>query len=329
MEGLQTNGALGDTDSGQALLDALIAAGRDAGMIRASVLDYPCINESTVENIWVMTGTVPFDYRITAGEGDALGQASIDGKNIYFEGGDHFGFIHQASLFDSRDGVDDSTYDTGDGDDTFTSMNGLDSGQGLDLSGYQAVAYIQDLPLDNEWTDQLTPATSDGSGPNAAAIWENQDDGLSGGSVPTGFAEGNYVTTVFYNTDDGGKTISSGWEFGGFSGDQTILAQDYLGAFASGPPQPLFKRGDKNMDGGFNIADEIYLLAALFSGGAPCTCPDSCDENDDGAVNIADAIFGLAALFSGGAAPPAPGPNTCGPDPTDDALADCVYTGAC
>ncbi|MDE0960375.1 MAG: hypothetical protein OSB09_06310 [Planctomycetota bacterium] len=329
MEGLQDNGDVGTIDSGQALLTALIAAGRNAGMIRASITDYPCINESTVENIWVLTGTVPVDYRINAAEGDALGQASIDGKNVYFEGGDHFGFLHVASLFDSRDGVDDSTYDTGDGDDSFTSMNGLDSGQGLDLSGYQAVAYNQDNALGIDWTDQLTPASADGSGPNAAAIWENQDDGLSGGGVPSAGVEGNYVTSVFYNTDDGGKTISSGWEFGGFGGDQTILTQEYLGAFTSGPPEILFKRGDKNQDGGFNIADEIFLLASLFSGGAPCLCPDSCDANDDGSVNIADAIFGLAALFSGGAAPPAPGPDTCGPDPTDDGQAECVYSGAC
>ncbi|RUA07822.1 MAG: hypothetical protein DSY81_11165 [Bacillota bacterium] len=323
MEGLQSNGNLGNIDSGAALLAALSANGVNAGLVRSSILDYPCVSNALVERIWTMTGTVPFDYRITVAEGDALGQANIDGKHVYFEGGDHFGYQHVASLFDSRDGVDDSTYDTGDGDDSFTEMNGLDSGQGLDLSGYQAVAYNQDLPLDNEWTDQLTPATGDGSGPNAAAIWVNSDDGLLGGNVPSPGPEGTYITAVFYNTDDGGKTISSGWEFGGFGGDQAILAQDYLAAFSGSGP--MFKRGDKNQDGGFNIADEIYLLAALFSGGAQCLCPDSCDENDDGSVNIADAIYGLAALFSGGAAPPAPGPNTCGEDPTDDALPDCDY----
>ncbi len=327
MEGLQSQGNLGDIDSGTALLAALTAAGRNAGMVRASITDFPCATDAGVENIWVMTGTVPFDYRITQAEGDLLGQASIDGKNIYFEGGDHFGFVHVASLFDSRDGVDDSTYDTGDGDDSFTSMNGLDSGQGVDLSGYTAVAYNQDLPLDNEWTDQLTPATSDGSGPNAAAIWQNDDDGLQGGNVPSPGPEGNYTTTVFYKTDDGGNTISSGWEFGGFSGDQTILVQDYLAGFATGPVGTQFKRGDTNQDGGFNIADQVFQLAALFSGGTPCACDDACDQNDDGNTNIADAVYGLAALFSGGAAPPAPGPGTCGPDETDDALECDTYNG--
>ena len=94
-------------------------------------------------------------------------------------------------------------------------------------------------------------------------------------------------------------------------------------------PTEVFRRGDANLDGGFNIADEIYLLAALFSGGPTCECPDSCDQNDDGSVNIADAIYGLAALFSGGTTPPDPGPNNCGADPTDDVLADCIYDAAC
>jgi len=180
--------------------------------------------------------------------------------------------------------------------------------------------------LGDDWTDILTPATSDAAGPNAGAIWENNPDGVFGGSIPSPAPETNYVTGIFYNTDSGGKTISTSWEFGGFGGDQTILAQRYHDAFGSS--QIVFRRGDANQDGGFNIADQIFLLAALFSGGAPCLCPDSCDQNDDGGVNIADAIYGLAALFSGGPAPGDPGPTNCGPDPSDDGLAECDY-GAC
>lgn len=324
MEGLQDNGNFGDVDSGSALLGALTSAGASVGMVRASIADYPCANDAGVSTLWVMTGTVPQDYRIDQAEGDAIGQANIDGKNVYFEGGDHFGFAHVASLFDSRDGIDDSTYDTGDGDDSYTSMNGLDSGFGLDVSDFAATPYTQDFGLGDDWTDILTPATSDSAGPNAAAIWENDDDGTFGGGLPAPGPEGNYITGVFYDTDSGGKTISTSWEFGGFGGDQTILAQRYSEAFATGGG-PVFKRGDTNQDGGFNIADQIYLLAALFSGGPGCDCDDSCDQNDDGGVNIADAIYGLAALFSGGPTPPDPGPDTCGEDPTDDGLPDCVF----
>ncbi|MGE4631521.1 MAG: hypothetical protein AAEJ47_00645, partial [Planctomycetota bacterium] len=323
MEGLQDNGNFGDVDSGSAMLTALIAIGADAGMIRASITDYPCANDAGVANLWVMTGTVPTDYRIDQAEGDAIGQANIDGKNVYFEGGDHFGFAHVASLFDSRDGNDDSTYDTGDGDDSYTSMNGLDSGFGLDTSDFAGAAYTQDFGLGDDWQDILTPATSDAAGPEAGAIWENNPDGVFGGNIPSPAPETNYVTGIFYNTDSGGKTISTSWEFGGFGGDQTILAQRYHDAF--GASQIVFKRGDANQDGGFNIADQIFLLAALFSGGDACLCPDSCDQNDDGGVNIADAIYGLAALFSGGSPPGDPGPTNCGPDPSDDGLAECDY----
>ncbi len=95
----------------------------------------------------------------------------------------------------------------------------------------------------------------------------------------------------------------------------------------SGPVGTPFRRGDANGDGLFNIADAIATLGFLFSGGA-MNCADAGDSNDDGLVNIADGITVLGALFSGGGAPPAPGPNSCGVDPTDDAL-DCETYNSC
>ena len=136
---------------------------------------------------------------------------------------------------------------------------------------------------------------------------------------------------VYYNTDAGGKVICQSWEFGGFSGNQEELIELYVVAMASGggggPVGTEFRRGDSNGDGGFNIADAVFLLAALFSGGPPSDCADASDANDDGGVNIADAIFKLATLFSGGAPLPAPGSIDCGIDPTDSDALDCVnYT---
>ena len=104
------------------------------------------------------------------------------------------------------------------------------------------------------------------------------------------------------------------------------------GEYASPPPPPpsgtTFRRADCNSDGSFNIADCVFLLASLFSGGDSGECADACDMNDDGSTNIADAVTGLATLFSGGAAIPAPGSTDCGLDPSDDAL-DCLPTAAC
>ncbi|MEC9477080.1 MAG: FG-GAP-like repeat-containing protein [Planctomycetota bacterium] len=87
----------------------------------------------------------------------------------------------------------------------------------------------------------------------------------------------------------------------------------------------IFIRADVNTDGGTNVADAIFLLAFLFSGGVDPSCLDAADTNDDGTVNISDAITLLAVLFSGGG--PTPDPvGTCGLDPTDDAL-DCQSPG--
>ena len=78
---------------------------------------------------------------------------------------------------------------------------------------------------------------------------------------------------------------------------------------------PKFRRGDANGDGRFDIADPIFHLSWLFSGGADPKCLDASDADGDGAHNLTDAIFSLQHLFVGGPEPPAPGPNDCGPAP--------------
>ena len=124
-----------------------------------------------------------------------------------------------------------------------------------------------------------------------------------------------------------GDSDKQSWELGGFGGSQEDLIDSYVAAMGSGgggPAGPQFRRGDSNGDGGFNIADAVYLLAALFSGGPASACSDASDANDDGGVNIADAIFKLATLFSGGAPLPAPGSVDCGLDPTEPDGLDCA-----
>jgi len=90
-----------------------------------------------------------------------------------------------------------------------------------------------------------------------------------------------------------------------------------VGPCASGVSDPDFLRGDCNTDGSANVADAIFLLTNLFSGGAVSTC-----------VDIADAIFFLSFLFNGGAPPAPPGVNFCGADPTADSLG-CLVPGPC
>ena len=98
-------------------------------------------------------------------------------------------------------------------------------------------------------------------------------------------------------------------------GGASITPDQYCGLLVI--EEKPFIRGDINADGGFNIADAIYLLDELFAMGPPSLCDRASDANDDGGKNISDAIYVLANLFSMGPNPPAPFPG-CGIDPTPD-----------
>jgi len=84
-----------------------------------------------------------------------------------------------------------------------------------------------------------------------------------------------------------------------------------------------FIRGDVNADGYVDIGD-LYINP-FFSGVGRIECIDAADVNDDGEVNITDAIFLLNFLFLGAAAPPPPGPDAPGADPTEDGLTCARY----
>ncbi len=78
-----------------------------------------------------------------------------------------------------------------------------------------------------------------------------------------------------------------------------------------------FHRGDPNVDGELNVADPLFLLNFLFTGGPSPECLESADGDNDGEIVISDAVMLLQFLFSGGAPPADPGPPgaPCGPGP--------------
>ncbi|MCI0652638.1 MAG: right-handed parallel beta-helix repeat-containing protein, partial [Planctomycetes bacterium] len=84
----------------------------------------------------------------------------------------------------------------------------------------------------------------------------------------------------------------------------------------------LFKRGDSNGDGTFNaLLDALFLLQYGFAGGPEPPCFDAADANDTGVYDaLLDPLRILNYQFAGAPVPPAPGPETCGSDPTCDAL---------
>jgi hypothetical protein len=92
------------------------------------------------------------------------------------------------------------------------------------------------------------------------------------------------------------------------------------------PAVSPLRRGDLDGDAAVSIADAVRLLWFLFLGGNELDCEDAGDANDDGNLNVADAMTLLRHLYQGGGPPAAPGPVSCGVDPTADAL-DCDYSG--
>ena len=88
----------------------------------------------------------------------------------------------------------------------------------------------------------------------------------------------------------------------------------------------VFRRGDANDDGNVDISDPILILGCKFLGKVCPTCRDAGDANDDGLFDISDAVMLLQHLFIAPQIPGPPGPTHCGPDPTEDLIAPCVYT---
>jgi hypothetical protein len=95
-------------------------------------------------------------------------------------------------------------------------------------------------------------------------------------------------------------------------------------------PIPRFLRGNANADGLVDIADAVWILNQLFGSGPPSVCADAADANDSGGLDISDPLYLINYLFlASRAPPPAPGPDLCGPDGTEDDL-DCVEVqGSC
>ena len=90
-------------------------------------------------------------------------------------------------------------------------------------------------------------------------------------------------------------------------------------AFAQG----VFQRGDCNQTLDTDIADPIYLLSFLFTGGDAPICEDACDANDSGGLDLSDVVYLLSYQFLGGDPPPSPYPEES-VDPTDEDSLTCL-----
>ncbi|MCA8960692.1 MAG: dockerin type I repeat-containing protein, partial [Planctomycetes bacterium] len=300
-------GANGAVDSVGALATAFGVAGKDYVIVDS--LAYACLDQLQPNDVvWVMLGTFPNEASLSETDAQVLIALLSSGVSIYIESSDHWGFDDPTSFLD-YDGVDGGLLDgtvIADGDDTFLGMVGS-TFENVELAGV-AASYTQDNAAGDDFTDQLVPAgtafSNDIPGGNSGVIWS---DDSTGGSLVA------YDTGIYTkNLDPYGDVLAQSWEFGGYGGDQTSLAQIYAAALkrttGGSCNSCVGLRADANADGMINIADAVSILGFLFTGGsAPVPCPEVGDVNGDGLLNIADAVSLLAFLFSGGPAPVAPG----------------------
>ncbi|MBN1418267.1 MAG: proprotein convertase P-domain-containing protein [Planctomycetes bacterium] len=77
-------------------------------------------------------------------------------------------------------------------------------------------------------------------------------------------------------------------------------------------------RGELNGDGGFDVADAVWILMYMFADG-DLACETVADIDDNGLIDLADPILLLSYLFDDGV-PPAEPFATPGHDPTPDDL---------
>ncbi len=89
------------------------------------------------------------------------------------------------------------------------------------------------------------------------------------------------------------------------------------------------RRGDANVDGTLDLTDPVSVLNYQFLAGPIPACLDAADADDSGSLDLTDAVYSLNYQFLAGPRPPAPGPDTCGPDPTDDPAGDLGCATAC
>ncbi|MCA8958877.1 MAG: hypothetical protein KDC38_00125 [Planctomycetes bacterium] len=248
--------------------------------------------------LWISLGHFPENHVLTTDEIAQIASilASVAGSSLYIEGGD-LGFSAGGEM-SSLTGV--TIVDTGSAEESILSVTGLDSGLGLDLSGFDA-----SYSGGTTFADHLEASSS-----FSAPVFVNE-----GGAAQ--------VTTVYHDASLGGagthRTIASSMDFAGYDGDRGALMAAYLGAFSGDLAPVPFSRGDCASDGGVGIGDVIFLLGYLFGGTSTVTCTAACDVDDSGSLNLGDAITLLNFTFAGGAAPAAPYPN-CGLDPSSDAL---------
>ncbi len=165
------------------------------------------------------------------------------------------------------------------------------------------------VPLELKSEPAGRRVTADGVSYTTPAVYQVVKGAQVDLGAPTPQDGGPHEAWLFARWSDGGAAVHA--VVGSALGSVTATFEPAAG-FA-------FLRGDSNRDVKLDIADAVFTLDALFTGGTLWRCADSADANDDGRVDISDPVAALLWLFQAGSALPAPN-ATAGFDPTDDDL---------
>jgi hypothetical protein len=178
----------------------------------------------------------------------------------------------------------------------------------------------------------FTASVYDAVGSSDEALFEftiNSDVSISTASIPdaelgTAYsyqfeATGGTGTLVWIDRDDvldgSGLSLSSEGLLSGIpetEGDITIVvrAEDVVGGFDERQYTFTIARpyvcGDANGDDQISIADAVYMINYVFTGGPAPDPLEAGDANCDGTLNLADAVFIVNHIFAGGPPPCCP-----------------------
>jgi hypothetical protein len=110
-----------------------------------------------------------------------------------------------------------------------------------------------------------------------------------------------------YGTDTVVVTMdATDLEAGIYSGQVTVTSNDPTTPTAVIPVAVTVTEyvcGDANGDGMVNLADAVYVINYVFTGGPAPEPLDSGDADGDGTVNLSDAIYLINFVFKGGPPP--------------------------
>ncbi len=224
-------------------------------------------NTAYYHTAFVLLGIYPENYQLSNAQSDELLPILQRGGNVYLEGGDTWYFDEDTQLHE------------------FFNINAIADGAS-DLSTIIGVdgTFAEGLSFEyngsTNWIDRLAPL--DG----AYSLLKNENP--------------NYTTAVYYQSDNGYKTIGASHELGGLSGEDFSIYVDEIVNFFQFENQHECMIGDVNNDSDINVLDVVRMVNIILNNGEQESVYELCaaDVNGDGNVNVIDVVTLMHSIIN-------------------------------